>query len=154
MSGRWIVRKADDSAYDKWCRAAEFCQHILDAGLVVELIVRPLQMRRTLEQNRKMWAMLTDIARSIPWVINDVLQFATPAEWKDLLTAYLRRDLRIARGLDGGVVVLGLRTKRMTIAQMTDLITLMQAFGDERGVTWTDPDDFQAEPSDEWRDAA
>lgn len=152
MTARWVIRKSDDSAYEKFVRATESCQQILEAGLIAELIVRPLQVKRSLEQNRKMWAMLTDISRQIPWVINDTLQYASPAEWKDLLTAYLRKDLRIARGLEGGIVVLGLRTKRMTIAQMTDLITLMEAFGTERGVSWTDPNEMAA--SAEWSDEA
>lgn len=148
MSGRWLVRASDERGYDKWESAMNHARRIIESGLIVELIVRPWTAVRSLEQNRKMWAMLTDIARSIPWVINGELQHASPAEWKDLLTAYLRRDLRIAQGLDGGVVILGLRTHRMTIRQMSDLIELMTAFGTERGVKWTDPEGFVVPPEE------
>ena len=37
-------------------------------------------------------------------------------------------------GLDGGFVVLGLSTSKMTRAEMSDLQQLMEAFGAERGV--------------------
>jgi hypothetical protein len=146
VSGRWIVRADNDGAYDKFCRAAEQAKRILDSGLIVELIVRPLRMTRTLDQNAKMWAMLTDIARQIPWIVNDRLQTMTAEEWKDVLTASLTGELRVARGIDGGIVLLGLRTSRMTIRRMTLLIELMLAFGSERGVVWSDPEDLEAVP--------
>lgn len=152
---RWIVRAGDVNLAGKWRAAFDLAMRIASSGLAAELIVRPRQWKRTLAQNRKMWAMLHDIARCIPWIVNDELQPMSPGEWKDLLTAYLRRDRRIARGIDGGLVILGLSTRRMTLAQMADLITLMQAFGDERGVAWTDPDTLEAEPvEDELQEAA
>jgi len=148
MSGRWIVRHDNDSAYDKFCRAAEHAKQIIDTGLIVELIVRPLRISRTLAQNDKMWGMLRDIARQIPWIVDGRLQMIAAEDWKDVLTASLKSELRVARGLDGGVVLLGLRTSRMTIRTMTLLIDLMDAFGSERGIVWSDPDDLVAEPAE------
>lgn len=154
--GRWIVRSANDNAYGKLSRAYDAMSQVWSAGLVVELIVRPHRARRTLQQNRTMWGMLNDISRCLLWVVNNELQRMSPDEWKDVLTAYLRREARIARGIDGGLVIMGLSTRRLTSRDMSDLITLMQAFGDERGVVWTDPDTIDAEPAadDEWRAAA
>lgn len=155
MSGRWIVREDSDRAVDVMRNVAVSVKHVLLSGLIVEILVRPLRMTRTLEQNKKMWAMLGDIARQIPWIVNDRVQMMTAEEWKDVLTASLAGELRVARGLDGGIVLLGLRTSRMTIRRMTLLIELMLMFGSERGVVWSDPDDIEAEPADdEWRDAA
>lgn len=152
---RWLVRREDEGLSTKWRAAYNLAMQITSVGLIAELIVRPRQWRRTLDQNRKMWAMLGDISRCIYWIVNDELQPMTPSEWKDLLTAYLRRDRRIARGIDGGLVILGLSTRRMTLAQMGELITLMEAFGSERGVTWSDPDTLEADPADDdWREAA
>ena len=58
-------------------------------------------------------------------------------DWKDVLTANWKREQRIAQGIDGGIVMLGQRTSKMTMAQMSELIELMYAFGAERGVIWS-----------------
>jgi hypothetical protein len=39
--------------------------------------------------------------------------------------------------LDGGLVVLGMRTSKLTVPEMSDLIALGHAVGDERGVQWS-----------------
>lgn len=106
-----------------------------------EIVLRPVRSKRTLEQNAKMWAMLTDIARQIDWVVDGRLQKLEPEEWKDILTAGLKQELRVAQGISGGVVLLGQRTRKMTIKQMSELIELMNAFGAERGVRFRCPKD-------------
>lgn len=106
-----------------------------------EIVLRPQRAKRTLEQNAKMWAMLHDIARQIPWVVNGISQFIEPEEWKDIFTAALKQELRVAAGIDGGMVLLGRRTRKMTVKEMRDLIELMTAFGAERGVRFTCPED-------------
>jgi len=40
-------------------------------------------------------------------------------------------------GLDGGFVVLGTSTSKMTKAEMCDLQALMEAFGAEKGVRFS-----------------
>ncbi|QHJ85810.1 MAG: hypothetical protein [Bacteriophage sp.] len=103
----------------------------------VEVIVRPAKAKRTLEQNSKMWAMLNDLSNQKQWVVNGLLQKITPTDWKDLLTACLRQEMRVAEGINGGVVLLGRRTSRMTVKEMSDLIELMHSFGAENGIKWT-----------------
>ena len=44
---------------------------------------------------------------------------------------------RVAQGIEGGWVMLGQRTSKMTEAEMSELITLAHAFGDQRGVQWS-----------------
>jgi hypothetical protein len=56
--------------------------------------------------------------------------------WKDMATAALKRQ-RVVPGIDGGFVVLGTRTSSMTVAEMSELIDFLHAFGDERGVRWS-----------------
>lgn len=92
---------------------------------------------RTLAQNDILWSILTDISRQVDFVVNGALVKVSPEEVKDILTAGLRRETRMAMGLDGGMVLLGQRTSKMTVRQMTDLIDLAHAFGNEKGVRWS-----------------
>lgn len=92
------------------------------------------QRTRTLEQNAKMWAMLSDVARQVVWHG----QVLTPENWKDVFTAALKRQ-QVVPGIDGGFVVLGTSTRRMTKGEMAELVEFMYAFGAERSVLWSDP---------------
>ena len=85
---------------------------------------------RTLEQNARMWAMLTDISQQVEW--NG--QRLSPEEWKDVFTAALRKQ-KVVPSLDGdGFVVIGASTRKMTKDEHSALQDLMDAFGAERGV--------------------
>lgn len=95
---------------------------------------------RSLEANKKMWAMLHDVARQVPWPVNGSLGLMEPEDWKDVFTAALRKHHRVAQGIDGGFVFLGMRTSKMNKEQMSELIELMYSFGAEREVKWTEPD--------------
>jgi hypothetical protein len=93
---------------------------------------------RTELQNRKMWPMLRDISKQVKWQVNGALTFMDEYDWKDVLTAALKKHNRIALGTDGGFVFLGMRTHRMKKSEIIDLIELMYAFGSEREVKWTE----------------
>ncbi len=95
------------------------------------------QPTRTLEQNAKLWAMLGDLARQIDWHG----QRLTPENWKDMCTAALKRQ-QVVPGIDGGFVVLGSSTKRMTKSEMGELIEFMHAFGGEHHVKWSNPEEM------------
>ena len=88
---------------------------------------------RTIEQNNRMWAMLGDVARQVNWHG----QYLQDHEWKDIFTAALKRQ-KVVPGLDGGFVVLGTSTRRMTIGEMSELMELMAAFGAEHDVRFKD----------------
>lgn len=92
---------------------------------------------RTLDQNALLWACLTDIAKQVQWPVNGKYEHLTADEWKSIFSASLKQEQRMAMGLQGGFVMLGERTSRMSIRQMTDLIDLIHAFGNERGVVWS-----------------
>lgn len=87
--------------------------------------------RRSGEQNARMWAMLHEIAEQVNWHG----QHLTAEEWKDVFTAGLKRQ-RAVPGVDGGFVILGAHTSRLTVAEMSDLQELIAAFGSEHGVTF------------------
>ena len=76
-----------------------------------------------------MWANLEDIAQQVIWhgVKLD------KQEWKDVLTAGLKKQ-KIVPGIEGGFVVIGARTSKMSIAEMNELIELSTMFGAQQGV--------------------
>lgn len=92
---------------------------------------------RTLAQNDLMWSVLTDISRQVDFVVNGALVKVSPEEVKDILTASLRHEVRQALTEDCKVVLLGMRTSRMSVKEMTDLIDLAHALGSRKGVRWS-----------------
>lgn len=103
---------------------------LLQAGR--RLIVEVRTETRSLAQNRRLWAMLTDVSLQVEWYG----QRLSAEDWKAIFTAALRKS-RAVPGIDGGFVVLGQSTRTMTRAEMSELQTLMEAFGAERGVKWS-----------------
>jgi hypothetical protein len=102
-----------------------------------EVEVRP--QRRSTEQNAKLWAMLNEVARQVEWYG----QHLTPEEFKHVFTAALKKQ-RVVPGLDGGFVVLGQSTSRMSKADLSELIELIHAFGAERGVKFRETEETTA----------
>lgn len=90
---------------------------------------------RSIEQNKRMWSLLRDISRQVIWH-GQKLQ---DSEWKDVFTACLKRQ-KVVPGIDGGFVVLGTSTRKMTIAEMGELMECMEAFGAQQGVRFTAPE--------------
>lgn len=88
---------------------------------------------RSLEQNSKLWALLTEVSEQVDWHG----QHLSPGEWKDVFSAALKRQ-RVVPGIDSGFVVLGSSTSRMSVGEMSELIELITAFGAERGVQFAD----------------
>lgn len=84
---------------------------------------------RSAEQNALLWKWLTLISKSTDWH-GEIL---TPDEWKDLFSASLKQA-RVVPGIEGGVVVLGLRTSKMTKAEFTALLEFIQWFAAQRGI--------------------
>lgn len=93
------------------------------------LVLTVAPSTRSLAQNARLWAMLTDISRQVDWYGRKL----TPEEWKHVFTAALSKQ-DVVPGIDGGFVVLGKSTSRMTKGEMSELQTLMEAFGAEKGV--------------------
>lgn len=92
---------------------------------------------RSTEQNSLLWSILTDLSRQCEWAVDGQMVKLPPEDVKHILTAGLKRHQRMARGIDGGLVILGQSTSRMTVGEMAELITLGHAVGDERGVRWS-----------------
>lgn len=115
---------------DAWKRASEAKAH----GLGGRLEWKPLRCTRTLQANAAMWALLADISRQVEWYGEKL----TPDDWKHVFSSCLRKQ-RSVPGIEGGFVVLGARTSRMSKEEMSDLLELMHAFAAERDVKLSAP---------------
>ena len=111
----------------------------------LEVVVRPYEEPRNIEQNDKMWAMLTDLSEQVDWPVDGRMGKLTKEDWKDIMTAGLERDQRVTQGIEGGFVILGRHTSRMSKRKMAELIDLIQHFGDSREVVWSDPKLYRGE---------
>lgn len=110
------------------------CDAVMSAPENFRVEIR--ERTRTLDQNALMWELLTTLSTGLKWPVNGKIETLTPEEWKDILSASLDQENRIAQGIRGGFVMLGKRTSKMTVREMTDLIELIYAFGSEHGITF------------------
>ncbi len=91
--------------------------------------------KRTIPQNDRMWAMLTDVSFQLPWHGIRL----SPDDWKLIFLDALKRELRMVPNIDGtGFVNLGRSSSDLSKAEMTDLIELISAFGANHGVAFQD----------------
>lgn len=104
-------------------------------------VVTVKEATRNLDQNARMWAMLSDVSRAKPegrmW---------PPETWKAAFMHSLGHQCRFAEGLDGsGPFPIGFRTSRLTVRQMADLITVISEYGDRHGVQWCEPNPYEGQ---------
>jgi hypothetical protein len=85
--------------------------------------------RRSLEQNKLLWKTLYAISEHVVWHGRKL----TPDNWKDILTASLKRQ-EVVPGIDGGFVILGASTRKMNKVEMAELLELCFAFAAQQGV--------------------
>ena len=113
--------KANRQTAANWCLNAP-------EGTQVEFRER----RRTDDQNAKMWACLTELTRKRPFH-NGVKM--SPDTYKCMFMHALGHETRFVPTLDGdGVFPLGMRSSRLTIPEMSDLLELLHAFAAREGV--------------------
>jgi len=89
--------------------------------------------KRSNDQNRLIWAVLTDISNQVVW--HD--QKLTPEDWKNILSAAWKGQ-KVLPGIDGSLVVFGQSTSKLNKSDFSDLIEVIYAFGADQGVRWTD----------------
>lgn len=87
---------------------------------------------RSLSQNALMWGDLSDVSNQVEWYGRKLI----PEDWKHIFSAALKKQ-DVVPGIDGGFVILGQSTSKMTIKEMADMIELIHAFGAEHGVRFT-----------------
>lgn len=110
-------------------RAADFSLNEAPTGWVVQFS----EPTRSLEQNAALWARLNEIAGQVVWHGRRL----DAESWKTMFTASLKKQ-DVVPGLDGGFVVMGSSTSKMTKAEMSDLLELIAAFGAQHNVRFGD----------------
>ena len=108
--------------------AANWC---MTAPLGYHAIIQP--PTRTLEQNSLLWPVLGEISKQVKWYG----EYLTDENWKDVLTAALKKE-KIVPGINGGFVVLGQRTSKMNKKDFSELLELSFAFGAQHDVRFKD----------------
>ena len=97
-------------------------------------VVKVSPPKRSLDQNAKLWAMLSDISRAKP----DGREHP-PETWKTLFMHACGHAVRFETGLNGEPFPAGFHTSRLSKSQFIDLIDFIHAYGSERGVRWSEP---------------
>ncbi len=112
-------------------RAADWCM-TAPAGTSVEF----KESKRSTDQNSRMWAMLTEVARQVPW--HGVR--LTAEDYKLLFMDALNQEMRLVPNLNNnGFTNLGRSSSKLTKAEFGDLMTLIEEFGARRGVVFNEP---------------
>lgn len=95
-------------------------------GFIVEVKPRT----RSLEQNSRLWAILTDISHQMVWHGRKL----SPEDWKHIFTATLKKQIAVPNLDNNGFVVLGSSSSKLTVREMADLQELMTAFAVENNI--------------------
>jgi len=126
MSRATIVLRGNEDRL----RAVNWCQKAPD-GTRIEF----KSSRRTTPQNDRMWAMLTDIARQLPWHGVKL----RPDDYKLIFLDALKTELRMVPNIDGtGFINLGRSSSDLSKEEMSNLISLIEMFAAQHGVTLHD----------------
>ena len=95
------------------------------------------EAKRTTDQNARMWAMLTEVARQVKWHGQQL----SADDWKLIFMAALPEETRFVPNLSGnGFVNLGRSSSKLSVGEMADLMDLIAAFGAREGVTFAEPE--------------
>jgi len=123
-------------------------REILESGECAKVkITQAAESLRTIEQNDRMWAMLGDVSKQVKWDVDGVRRYMKPREWKHVFTAALEKHQSVARGIEGGWVMLGQSTSAMSVKKMIALMEIMEAFGADPDHPVTFKDSPAREPS-------
>lgn len=92
--------------------------------------------RRTLPQNDRFWATLTDVADQVEWCGLKL----KASDWRLIFLDALKRERIVVPNIDGsGLVDLGQSSSDLTKNEMSELLELITAFGAQHGVVFHDP---------------
>lgn len=92
---------------------------------------------RTLEQNKRLHAMVADLSRQVPWAGG----LMDEESWKRLLLGAVYDQRMVPNPIypTKPFVVINKRTSSgLVVPEMSAFLSEIQVFGDERGVRWGD----------------
>ena len=125
-----IRTEADREKVIRWAR-----------GVPVETRIEFKESKRTLSQNDRFWAMLTDIATQKDHCGR---RYSTDI-WKCLLMHAWGREVKFIPALDGqSVMPLAFSSSDLSKAEMSELMEFMAAWGAENGVVFHDDEERAA----------
>lgn len=116
-----------DEKVRRRCQAA-----VWDADDNSRVVIGPES--RTLDQNAAQWPYLEGFAKQKQLCINGVMEWATPDDWKDVLTACYKGEMRMA-AFDGRVIMMPQRTSKMGKKVFSEWMEYLVAMAAQSGVT-------------------
>jgi hypothetical protein len=117
------------SSFAKRQEAASWCM-----GFPIGTVAEFREPVRSIEQNSRMWVMLTEISVQK----RHYGEKLEPDEWKLLFLDALGRETRCVPGLEGAGLVNLRRSSKLTKQEMSDLMEIMAAWGANHGVIFGD----------------
>lgn len=113
--------------------AASWCMNA-PVGTYVEF----KESKRTDEQNRRMWAMLTELARQVEWPKGSGMKLSAD-DWKLIMLDALGHEMRMVPNANmNGYVNLGRSSSKLTKTEFSDLMEIIAEFGARHGVVFKD----------------
>ena len=120
---RWQITINSDAARR---RACEWVSKAPDGYRVT--VQEP---KRSIQQNDRMWALLTQVSVQLVWHG----QRLSPEDWKTVFMAGLNQEMRMVPNIEGnGFVQLGRSSSKLSKAEMSDLMGLIEAFAAQHDV--------------------
>jgi hypothetical protein len=107
-------------------------KNMIDAA-PINAVVRIAPEKRSLDQNAKLWAMLSDISRAKPEGRRH-----TPEVWKCLFMNACGHEVAFETGLDDRPFPIGFHSSSLTKAQMSDLIEFIYEYGARHNIVWSE----------------
>jgi len=129
MSGQTVILRGPSQR--------RFAKELVDRA-ADDAVLNIREATRTLDQNARLWAMLSDISRAQPEGRKH-----TTEVWKALFMHALGHETRFEMGLNGEPFPVGFRSSHLNKSQMADLITFISEYGDRHGVRWTEKEQEQ-----------
>lgn len=94
-------------------------------------------VKRSLPQNDRMWAMLTDVATQV----KHVERRFSPDQWKIIFMHACGREVQFLPSLDGATFIpWGQSSADLSKDEMSELIDFIAAWGAQHGVVFHDPE--------------
>lgn len=147
MSEIKVVLKRQDDADNLWGILRTWKDQ-RDSGVPLEVNIKPHEPLRNIDQNRLLWAILTEFSRQLEWPINGEMQKISKEDWKTILSASFRSEMaRLTQTTDGRIVMLGCSTSRMRKKEFAEFIEFLLAVAADRGVQ-LDEDQEESTESD------
>lgn len=117
--------------------ALEWAFTMINKGLKggsVQLTIERYEEQRNNEQNKKGWALWTDISKHLEWYGKK----RCPRFWKEFLSSEMGESEIVPNMHGNGFFVFGISTSEMKVKEFSDLIHITYAFGSSHNVPWSE----------------